>query len=196
MMMERVNNVNAVNFGYLLLDYYKELKINEAELAVLLMIDHLNSQDNAFVTSDELVLKMSMSKEDIDKIMAGLYAKNYIEFSTEGDKPSISIRPLKKLIYRMFRRSIFTEEELSHDEELENKREKVFDMLERFLDRELSPIEINQVDTRVRGDVSVEVIDNVLKDAKNKNITSMIVLDRMIIKRVAEEDKDGNARKK
>ena len=40
---------NALNFSYLLLDYYKELNIKENELAVILMIDHLLSQDNEFI---------------------------------------------------------------------------------------------------------------------------------------------------
>ena len=87
---------NALNFSYLLLDYYKELNIKENELAVILMIDHLLSQDNEFITKDVLQLKMSLSSKEIDNAITSLYQKKYIEFVVENNTAKTSIRPLKK----------------------------------------------------------------------------------------------------
>ena len=40
--------MEALDFRYLLLEYYKKLDINENELSVLLMIDHLRSPKKYF----------------------------------------------------------------------------------------------------------------------------------------------------
>ena len=64
--------MEALDFRYLLLEYYKKLDINENELSVLLMIDHLRSQKNIFITPDLLSLKMNLTTDQLDEILGGL----------------------------------------------------------------------------------------------------------------------------
>ncbi len=187
------NSASALNFSYLLLDFYKTLNINEQELVVILMIDHLRKQENEFITKDELLLKMNLSEKEIDQAMTSLYKKKYIEFSFDLGKPSTSIKPIKKILYKKFEQSIFTEEEIANKKETLQKRETVFDFLEKTFGRQLTPIEISRADERINNDVEEDIIINSIKDSALSNRLSITYIDRLIIKKMKKEDNSGNA---
>ena len=52
--------MEALDFRYLLLEYYKKLRLSENEVMVILMIDHLLEQKNTLITPDLLSLKMNI----------------------------------------------------------------------------------------------------------------------------------------
>ena len=178
------NSASALNFSYLLLDFYKTLNINEQELVVILMIDHLRKQENEFITKDELLLKMNLSEKEIDQAMTSLYKKKYIEFSFDLGKPSTSIKPIKKILYKKFEQSIFTEEEIANKKETLQKRETVFDFLEKTFGRQLTPIEISRADEWINNDVEEDIIINSIKDSALSNRLSITYIDRLIIKKI------------
>ncbi len=186
------NSSSALNFSYLLLDFYKSLNIKENELAVILMIDHLLKQENDFITKDELVLKMNLSLKEIDDAMTSLYVKKYIEFIVENGKAKTTIRPLKKILYKKFEQSIFNEEELKQKEDLVSLREEVFSLLEETFQRELSPIEIDRADEWIKANIDKDIIINSIKDAKRFNELSVNKIDRIILNKIKETDKVGN----
>ena len=51
---------DALDFRYLLIEYYKKIGLSETDLAVLMVIDHLLQQGNTLITADLLQLKMSL----------------------------------------------------------------------------------------------------------------------------------------
>lgn len=186
------NSSSALNFSYLLLDFYKSLNIKENELVVILMIDHLLNQENDFITKDELVLKMNLSEKEIDDAMTSLYTKKYIEFIVENRKAKTTIKPLKKILYKKFEQSIFSEEEIKNKEEMVNLREEVFEFLEKTFNRSLSPIEIDRADEWIKAGVEKDIIINSIKDAKKFNDLSINKIDRIILNKMKDSDKVGN----
>ena len=90
----------AIDFRFLLLENYKKMKITENELAVIFMIDHLVSQGNPFVNTDMLSLKMTLEIQEIDKVMAGLLTRGFIEYISQGKKTIITLDPLKQKLFR------------------------------------------------------------------------------------------------
>lgn len=186
------NSSSALNFSYLLLDFYKSLNIKENELAVILMIDHLLNQENDFITKDELVLKMNLSEKEIDDAMTSLYTKKYIEFIVENGKAKTTIRPLKKILYKKFEQSIFSEEEIKNKEEMVNLREEVFEFLEKIFNRSLSPIEIDRADEWIKAGIDKDIIINSIKDAKKFNDLTINKIDRIILNKIKDSDKVGN----
>ena len=186
------NSSSALNFSYLLLDFYKSLNIKENELVVILMIDHLLNQENDFITKDELVLKMNLSEKEIDDAMTSLYTKKYIEFIVENGKAKTTIKPLKKILYKKFEQSIFSEEEIKNKEEMVNLREEVFEFLEKTFNRSLSPIEIDRADEWIKAGVEKDIIINSIKDAEKFNDLSINKIDRIILNKMKDSDKVGN----
>ena len=57
---------DAIDYRYLLIEYYKKLRLSENELCVLLMIDQLLQQKNTLITPDLLSLKMNLDVREIE----------------------------------------------------------------------------------------------------------------------------------
>ena len=109
---------------------------------------------------------------------------NSIEFIVENNTAKTSIRPLKKILYKKFEQSIFSEEELKRNEESVKLREEVFSLLEEVFSRSLSPIEISRADEWIKANVDRDIIINSIKDAKVRNELSINAIDRIIINKI------------
>ena len=71
----------AIDFRFLLLENYKKLKISENQLAIILMIDHLLSQGNPFITADLLSLKMSLDRNILCTVFNGNKNNHIIKYN-------------------------------------------------------------------------------------------------------------------
>lgn len=186
----------ALDFEYLLLEFYKVLNIQEREVIVILMIEHLLKQGNDFITSDLLALKMKYDIKEIDASLSVLFTKGYLEYKEVNNELHTSLDSLKKTLFKTFEKTIFTEEEISKNELIEEKRKMIFDSFIKTFNRNLSPIEISRIDSWIEQDVNQEIILDALKDAEKREKLSVMFIDRLIINRLKEEDRDGNQLKK
>ena len=121
-----------------------------------------------------------------------LFTKKYIEFIDNGKSLTTSINPLKKILIKMFEKSVFTDEQYEKNEELESKRELVYNKFQEAFNRSLSPIEISRIDNWIVQEVDLDIILNALKDALRANKLSISYIDRIIINKIREEDLNGN----
>ena len=163
----------AIDFRFLLLENYKKLKISENQLAIILMIDHLLSQGNPFITADLLSLKMSLDIKEIDKLMADLLTRGLMEYATLNGKTVTSLNPLKEKLYREFQISVSKENETKNSETISNQLNNVFEKFQNELGRSLSPIEISTIREWVSMGYTDEVIIDALKEAINQGKKSI-----------------------
>ena len=185
-------NGNAINFQFLLVEYYKKLNLDETDLVILLMIDHLTNDDSSFMTADDIVLKTTLSKDLIDERLSNLFLKKYIDIGNDGKKAFTSLEPIKKIVYKLFQETIFNEAEIDENNELEETRTQVFDEMQKLFQRSLTPLEINRIDDWISSGTNRKIILDSIKDAKAKNITNINSIDRIIVKKMREEDNFGN----
>ncbi len=186
-------NNNAINFTHLLLEYYKELGLNEKELAVLLMIEHVNNNDSILVTTSTLSLKMSLPADEIDDIMNNLYIRGYIDIHTGcNGGSSTSLEPIKDKVYSLFSKDVIRDTNMMNDKEMEDTRTEVLRLLEKTFDRSLTPLEIDRVDDWVSSGTPKNIIINSIKDAKLRHITSVNQIDKIILFKLREQDNYGN----
>ena len=183
----------AIDFRYLLLENYKKLKLNEQELATILMMDHLIAQGNPLVTQDLLSLKMTLDIKSIDNVLAALLTKGYIAFINQGGKTITTLDPLKKVLYREFQLSLDKEEMERGKKEVNEQLENIFGTFEKLLARSLSPVEISKIREWVSYGYSDEMIINALKDALNRGKKSLRSVDKILLEWSSREDleKDG-----
>lgn len=186
----------ALDFEYLLLEFYKTLNIQEREVVIILMIEHLLKQGNDFITSDLLALKMKYDIKEIDASLSILFTKGYLEYKEVNNELHTSLDSLKKSLFKTFEKTIFTEEEISKSEIIEEKRKIIFDAFMTSFNRNLSPIEISRIDSWIEQDVDQTIILDALKDASNREKLSVMYIDRLIVNKLKEEDRDGNRLKK
>ena len=186
----------ALDFEYLLLEFYKTLNIQEREVVIILMIEHLLKQGNDFITSDLLALKMKYDIKEIDASLSILFTKGYLEYKEVNNELHTSLDSLKKSLFKTFEKTIFTEEEISKNEIIEEKRKIIFDAFMTSFNRNLSPIEISRIDSWIEQDVDQTIILDALKDASNREKLSVMYIDRLIVNKLKEEDRDDNRLKK
>ena len=188
-----VTQMEALDFRYLLLEYYRKLKLNENELAVVLMIDHLLGQKNTFITPDLLSLKMSLSSKELDKIFVSLIERDYLVFDT-GKNIKVSLKPLKKKLYEVFEESMAKEHETKISEEKSKVLQNIYQVFEKELSRPLSPLEFSLIGEWVDHGYSDERIIEALRTSLAKGRKSLKSVDKILLQWQARDDieKSGN----
>lgn len=188
-----VTQMEALDFRYLLLEYYRKLKLNENELAVVLMIDHLLGQKNTFITPDLLSLKMSLSSKELDKIFVSLIERDYLVFDT-GKNIKVSLKPLKKKLYEVFEESMAKEHETKISEEKSKVLQNIYQVFEKELSHPLSPLEFSLIGEWVDHGYSDERIIEALRTSLGKGRKSLKSVDKILLQWQARDDieKSGN----
>lgn len=179
----------AVDFRYLLLENYKKMKFTETEVVVILMIDHLLSQGNPFITADLLSLKMSLDIKQIDECLASLLEKNVIEYITRGKKTITTLDPIKKRLYKEFRLTIADEtiQEVS-SKSSQKENDNIFIRFEKTFGRTLSPVEISKIREWISFGNSDEQIIEALKESLAKGNKTLRAVDKILLNWAKRDD--------
>ena len=165
----------AVDFRFLLLENYKKLRINENELAIIFMIDHLVSQGNPFITADLLSLKMTLDIKEIDALIANLLTRGFMEYVTLNGRTVTSLNPLKERLYREFEISVSKEAEAKGNTKIKEELNNIYGTFEQELGRSLSPLEISRIREWVALGYSDETIINALKEALGQGKQTILI---------------------
>lgn len=179
--------MEALDFRYLLLEYYHKLNISENELTVILMIDHLIDQKNTLVTPDLLSMKMSLSTKEIDKIYVNLVERGYLTFSS-GKNMKVSLKPLYKKLYDVFQVSVAKEHENQSSQEKSTYLKNLYSTFEKELGRTLSPLEISLITDWIEMDFSSETIINALKESLSQGKKSLKNVHKILLQWQARDD--------
>lgn len=182
-----VTQMEALDFRYLLLEYYRKLRLNENELATILMIDHLLGQKNTLVTPDLLSLKMSLTSKELDKIFVDLIERGYLLFDT-GKNIKVSLKPLKKKLYEVFEETLTKEHETKVSEEKMKVLQNIYQVFEKELNRPLSPLEISLIGEWVDNGYSDERIIEALRTALSKGKKTLKSVDKILLQWQARDD--------
>ena len=184
----------AIDFRFLLLENYKKLKISENQLVIILMIDHLLSQGNPFITADLLSLKMSLDIKEIDKLMADLLTRGLMEYTTMNGKTITSLNPLKEKLYREFQISISRESEADKNEVISAQLTNIFETFQQELGRQLSPLEISRIREWVSMGFTDETIIDALKEAINQGKKSLRSVDKILLSWAKREELESEGK--
>lgn len=170
----------ALDFKYLLLDNYKKMKLNENTLATIFVIEHLISQGNPFITADLLSFKMSLDVKEIDKILADLINKGYLEYNVSGSKTVCSLNPLKEKLYEDFENSVSRDDVSESDREVSSNVKKATKEIEKMFVRQLSPLEVSKVKEWIMTGYRVETIVDACKECLSKGKKTIRSMDKVL----------------
>lgn len=180
--------MGAIDLGFLLLENYKKLGINEKQLAVILMVDHLLKQNNTLVTADLLAIRMSMPVEEIDATLVELLNKNIIEFDNSESDMKTTLNPLKRRLYREFQVTMAKEQQETTSKVYVEQLKNVYEIFEKELGRTLSPLEFSRIREWVSFGYSDETIISALKEAISQNKKSIRSIDKILLKWSTRDD--------
>lgn len=179
--------MEALDFRYLLLEYYKKLRITENELAVILMIDHLLGQKNTFLTPDLLSLKMNLKTKELDKILVHLIERDFLVYDI-GKKTKVSLKPLQKKLYEVFQLSMAKDQEIISSKEKNDYMQNIYQVFESELKRSLSPLEQSLINEWVNDGFDDETIINALKETLNKGKKTLKSVDKLLVQWKMRDD--------
>ena len=180
--------MDAVDFRYLLLENYKRLQIPEEKVIVLLMVDHLLRGGNALLTADLLSLKMNYKAAKCDELLASLIKDGYLSYEMVDGKMRTSLDPLKKKLYSIFQSDLARAKASLNSAEKSEKLARLYAYFEKRLNRTLSPLESDMIDTWLDDAYSEDAIKDALENALAKGKKTIKSIDKELRMRRGSED--------
>ena len=181
------SQIDAIDYRYLLIEYYKKLRLSENELSVILMIEHLLQQKNTLVTPDLLSMRMNLDVKEIDKIFVALIERGLLQFDT-GKKIKVSLKPLYKKLLKTF------QEEMDQDTEDRNNKEKVESIdkvrktFEEELKPELSPLEKSLINDWIDHGYRADQIIDAMRECLSKGKKTFKSIDKLLLQWQTRDD--------
>lgn len=175
-MMDKVIDLlkNNICIPKILLSNYKDLKINEQELIVLIYL--LNEKDNLFnpgKISEELNIKLTEVLEIIEK----LNSADLITISTEKNNGVLEEIIDLSNFYKKIAFLVINKEQI---EETESKKTNIYDDFEREFGRTLSPIEYELISGWLDNEFTEEIILCALKEAVFNGVSNLRYIDKIL----------------
>ena len=178
---------DAIDYRYLLIEYYKKLRLSENELCVLLMIDQLLQQKNTLITPDLLSLKMNLDVREIDKIFVALIERGLLIFDN-GKKIKVSLKPLQKKLLETFQREMEVDSENNSNKEKAEAIESVKKTFEKEFKSNLSPLENSLIDDWISHGFTPEQIINAMKECLSKGKKTFRSIDKLLMQWQMRDD--------
>jgi DNA replication protein len=179
----------ALDFHFLLLEYYKRLLIKEDELSVLFMLDHLILQGNEFVTPEMLALVMNYNTQTLDEIFVRLINKGLLEYRNDKGVMKTTLNPLRNRLVTEFQIDYEKSKERGEDLEIQNEIERVYAKFTTEFGRSLSPLEMQTIQMWFEYGYSAELIIDALETSLKKNRRSIKAIDKIILQKAIEMDR-------
>lgn len=171
----------ALDFRFMLFEYYKELRIDETELVVLLFIEHLLQKETEFITPDLINLQSNIDIKLIDETMVKLVTKGLIEFTMKDGKMVTSTNPLRKKLQVLF--ALEYEQNKENDtSEFSTQVEEVYALIQNKFGRSLSSVELQTINQWFTYGYSVLMIKDAVEESLKKKRYSIRSIDRALLK--------------
>ena len=178
---------DAIDYKYLLLEYYKKLQISEEELVVILMVDHLVSQKNTLITPELLSMRMNGDPKKLDKTLVKLIERGLIKFDIDK-KVKVSLKPLHKKLYEMFQKEVALDLELKTNKEKSEVLDKIIKTFEKEYKRTLSPLERSIIiDWFDHGYTADQIIDAMM-ECLSKGKKTFREIDKLLLQWQTRDD--------
>ena len=181
------SQMDAIDYRYLLIEYYKKLRLSENELSVILMVDHLLQQKNTLITPDLLSMRMNLEVKEIDKILVALIERGLLQFDT-GKKIKVSLKPLQKKLLKVFQEEMEEDAEESNNKEKASNIEKVKKVFEAELKPELSPLEKSLINDWIAHGYTADQIIDAMRECLSKGKKTFKSIDRLLLQWQTRDD--------
>lgn len=171
----------ALDFRFMLFEYYKELRINETELVVILFIEHLQQKDSEFITPDLISLQSNIDIMMVDEVMVKLVNKGLLEFTVRNGKMITSLNPLRNKLQQLFMLDYERKKE-TNNAEFTSQVEEVYSLIQNSFGRSLSPVELQTINEWFSYGYSVVMIKEALEQAMKKKRFNIRAIDKALLK--------------
>lgn len=171
----------ALDFRFMLFEYYKELRINETELVIILFIEHLQQKETEFITPDLINLQSNIDIKVIDEAMVRLVSKGLIEFTTRNGKMVTSLNPLRNKLQELFVLDYEKNKENS-TVEFSSQVEEVYAFIQNAFGRSLSAVELQTINDWFNYGYNITMIKEALDQTMKRKRYNIRAIDKALLK--------------
>ena len=190
-------DINALNFSYLLLEYAKDVGLNEDGTMVILMTYHiLKKQPHSLITPELLSIKLTMATNKIDEVLSLLTQRGFITHVKEGRTLFTSLEPLFKILKERMVGDIMNVDAIDNNTERTSQLENLYTHFERELNRPLTPLEVDYFYNWLKKYKEKDIIDALIetKDISKKAVTIKNVNKTLLERAIkSERKKEGRS---
>ena len=182
-------SIEQIDYRYLLVDNYKSLGLNEYDLAVILLVDNILKKENVLITPELLALKMNLRVKEIDTLLTSLSSRGFIEYVPLNNTLVTSLKPLYDKIIALFKEDILRIHEDNSNREMKEELSNVYLLVQKELERSLSPIEFEKVRDWISQGIKENIILECIHECQNKHKKVTInQIDKAILKYLSSRD--------
>ena len=171
-----------INYIKFLIRHYKYYKLNENELSLILCLDDILEYEEQLVTADDLLIYMTISKEEIDQILVSLLDKGYIQYiSNPRGKMVTTLSPLYTKIIKDFKKDLYIENDLKKDKSTASKVNTLYTYFEELLGRPLKPKETDRINLWIQSGINENMVKEGVSKIKSKSkAVSIAAVDKVL----------------
>lgn len=157
----------------LLIENYKDLGLDESDLAIILIIDRCKQSGQQLVTPELIALKHTLSCEEIDAKMESLMNKKYITIKDCKEGLETSLQPLiDKMVLNV----------MTEQTKVMNKvNDEIYSLLEKSFSRPLTQFEISVVRSWFDNGEKIEKIKEAINVAIFSNKKNINYIDSVLL---------------
>ena len=174
-----------------LLNYYKDLDLNEVEVTLIYLMDFINSEKEQIITPDLLALKSTLKYDEIDDILNDLMTKKYINLKSSNGKMITSLDTIKEMLFELYLLDVNKNKKASN--EFKEEFDEILTTIETNFERKLNFIERNKIEEWINDGYRKDNIFYALKQTMNKKDKSINSMDNMLLtwKKQDERSSEG-----
>ncbi len=171
-----------IDYKKFLIRHYKHYKLNEEQLVVILCIDDILENMETLISAEDLLMYVSLSKDEVDKILVSLLELNYIAYvNNSSNKLITTLQPLYTKIVKDFKRDIYIENEEKKDKTTSSKINQLYPYFEELIGRPLNGKEVDRIGIWIRSGISENNIKEAVSKIKAKsNKISISAVDKVL----------------
>ncbi|USS89665.1 DnaD domain-containing protein [Fructilactobacillus cliffordii] len=183
-------NSGSINVSGFLLTNLATLKINAAELTILLELQYFRSQGERFPAATKLAQVTDFSEDTVYELLHQLVSKKLIVITTSADgKDEYSFAPLVAKLSELLEHhqeqpsatAVQNSTTASKSESISD-REQTFKMISHEFGRMLSPIELEMINGWFEKDhYSAELVQLALREAVLNQVYNLKYMDRILL---------------
>lgn len=182
--------INELDYRSILIENYKQLKLNENEVVVLLLVDSISKEKMTLITGDQLQVKMNLESDEIDKILVSLINKKFLSYEQKDGILVTSVENTYKKVIELVKSRVLDDVRDLDAKEQEEGLTKVLKILEEELKRSPSPLEVEIVVSWFKDGINENVIINAINECiMKKSRLSIKQIDRTITKNLSHTDR-------
>ncbi|USS91106.1 DnaD domain-containing protein [Fructilactobacillus carniphilus] len=183
-------NSGSINVSGFLLTNLATLKINAAELTILLELQYFRSQGERFPAAPKLAKVTGFSEDNVYEILHQLVSKKLIVITTSTDgKDEYSFAPLVAKLNELLGQEKTQSANMTDKTSISNQktesisdREQTFKMINHEFGRMLSPIELEMIkDWFEKDHYSAELVQLALREAVLNQVYNLKYMDRILL---------------